>query len=150
MKTKTFLLLCLLTGIGFTQLIAQNGNEVVRDLNPEYEYRIPVFSPDGEQIDMLVGDMAVHGVYHFQNGIWIWAVSSWYGEVESVGNGEVFSIRDQFKNNLTDYSNIGSGHFNARGDQGSHYIIFYDYYYDFESNVEEITFVKAISPGSKK
>ncbi len=158
MKTKTFLLLCLLTGIGSAQLSAQNGNVVGRDMYPEW---VPVFSSDGVQIDLLAGDIPFHYVWHFQHGVWISITSSFSGEVESVGfvnddgvitggTGERFIIKDLYNGILTSTTAVGSGHFNARGDQGSHYIIFYDYYYDFESNVEEITFVKAISPGSKK
>ena len=166
MKTKTFLLLCLLTGFGLTQLSAQTGNEVGRDLNPEWEYWIPVYSSDGDQIDLLVGNVPVHYVYHFQNGIWISIVCNFYGEAKSVGfvndkgeniggTGEVFSIKDQMKSYLTDISNIGIGHCHAKGNMGSDYMIFYEYAYicvvpDCNEVTETYTFIKAVSPGRRK
>jgi len=89
-------------------------------------------------------------------------MSTFYGEVKSVGfykdgvkiggTGEVFTIKDQFKNVFTSTTNTGGGHFHAKGDQGSDYIIFYEYIYDWSVEFPEeiFTFVKAVSPGSKK
>ena len=158
MKTKTFFLLCLFTGFGLTQLSAQNGNDVGRDMYPEW---VPVFSSDGDQIDLLSGYIPYHYVWHSQHGVTIWVRSSFSGEVESVGfvnddgekiggTGERFIIKDQFNGDYNGTSVIGGGHFTARGNLGSHYIIFYEYYWDIENEIEEITFVKAVSPGSKE
>ena len=160
MKTKTFLLVCLLMGIGLTQLSAQNGNEVGRDIY--LNYWVPVYSSNGDQIDLLTGDVPYHYVWHIRNGVIVTTENTFSGEVTSVGfykagvkiggTGEVFTLKDQFKSDLTSTTNIGGGHFHAKGDQGSDYIIFYEYIYDWSVEFPEeiVTFVKAVSPGSKK
>jgi hypothetical protein len=160
MKTKAFLMVCLLLGIGLTQLSAQNGTDVGRDIY--YNYWGPVWSSNGDQIDVLRGDVAEHFVNHFVNGVYVTFITTFYGEVKSVGfykdgvkiggTGEVFTIKDQFKSDLTSTTNIGGGHVHAKGDQGSDYMIFYEYKYDWSVDPPEetITFVKAVSFGSKK
>jgi hypothetical protein len=160
MKTKTFFFICLLLGIGLIQLSAQNGNEVGRDIY--FNYWTPVWSSNGDQIDVLTGDIPVHFVNHYLHGVLVTFNSTFSGEVISVGfykdgvkiggTGEVFTIKDQFKSDLTSTTNIGGGHIHAKGDQGSDYIIFYEYKYDWSVDPPEetITFVKAVSPGSKK
>ena len=161
MKTKTFLLVCLFMGIGLTQLSAQSGNEVGRDIY--IDYWVPVYSSNGDQIDLLRGDVPVHFVNHILHDVLVTFNSTFYGEVTSVGfldkegkkiggNGEVFTIKEHFKSDLTSTTNIGGGRFHAKGDQGSDYIIFYEYKYDWSVEFPEeiVTFVKAVSPGSKK
>ena len=161
MKTKTFFFICLLLGIGLIQLSAQNGTDVGRDIY--YNYWTPVWSSNGDQIDVLSGDIAEHFVDHFVNGVYVTFIATFYGELTSVGfinndgvkiggTSEVFNIKDQFKSDLTSTTNIGGGHIHAKGNLGSHYIIWYEYKYDWSVDpaVETITFVKAVSPGSKK
>ena len=163
MKTKAFLLLCLLSGIGLTQLSAQSGSGTEVGRETYFNYWIPVYSSNGDQIDRLEGDVSVHNVNHYLHGVLVTFNPTFYGEVTSVGfvnndgvkiggTGEVFSIKDKFKSDLTSTTNIGGGHINAKGNQGSHYIIFYEYKYDWSVEFPEeiFTFVKAVSPGSKK
>ena len=159
MKTKTFFMLCLLLGIGLTQLSAQNGNEVGRDIY--LNYWTPVWTSNGDQIDVLAGDVTDHFVHHFQHGVLVSFKSTFYGEVKSVGfykdgvkiggTGEVFTIKDQFKSDLTSTTNIGGGHCHAKGNQGSDYMIFYEYKYDWSVDPPEETntLVKVVSPGNK-
>jgi hypothetical protein len=164
MKTKTFFILCLLLGIVFTQLSAQNANNGngsdVSWLTWD-TYYIPVFSSSGEQIDILFGPVTYHNLGHFENGLLTWFKQNYHGEVESVGfinnagvkiggTGEIFSIKDQFSGEYTSIITTGSGHYNANGDQGSHYIVLYEYQFDWITFTETFSFVKAFSPGTKK
>jgi hypothetical protein len=159
MKTKTLLLLCLLSGIGLTQLSAQNGKNGTGSTS-EFDvwdaYWIPVFSPDGNQIDLLEGWATMHNVFYYKDGVWLWRRQQFSGEAVSVGidrisgTGEVFRIMDTFTGDVTTSGVSGGGHVNAKGDKGSHYIIFYEYQYNESTGGEIVTFVKAVSPGSKK
>jgi hypothetical protein len=72
MKTKTFLLLFLLSGIGLTQLYAQ-GNQTSSDTRTYSDWKqVPWFYPvycDGVQIDFLSGTIEYsHQVEHYVDG----------------------------------------------------------------------------------
>lgn len=139
MKTKTFLLVCLFLGIGLTQLSAQawpppppdNHNQTgsVVTLETSDFYSVPVFSADGQLIDWLAGSVTVHYVRHYKNGVWLSEIADFYGEVVSVGldfisgAGEVFSIKDQYKTREVGVN--GDGHFSAKGNKGTRFIMFY-------------------------
>lgn len=141
MKTKTILLLCLFLGIGLTQLSAQdwpppppdnkNHTGSVVTLEPIEGYSVPVFSSDGQLIDWLAGNITAHYVRHYKNGVWISEIADFYGEIVSVGldfesgTGEIFSVKDQYKTREVGVN--GDGHFIAKGNQGSHIILFYHY-----------------------
>jgi hypothetical protein len=156
MKTKTFLLLCLFLGIGLTQLSAQNGTNGTGATSWDYywdSYYVPVYTPDGVQVDLLVGPVNVHFIDYFKNGVFIWRKAQYSGEIVSVGfdvngvkiggTGEVFRIKDIWK--FDALSGIGPGQFNAKGNQGSHYIISYIW----DDSSFSFIFVKAIWPGIK-
>lgn len=144
MKTRTLLLACLLMGIAVSQLSAQNGKNGTGavsgfDVWDGYSIDVPVECND-LAVDRLVGKVDFHFVLFNKLGEFTGA-NVWYsGEVKSDVTNEVFSVSDHWR---FDFANMpGSGHFNLKGDLGTHYIVFYTF--DFES--EQFTFVKAICP----
>jgi hypothetical protein len=157
MKTKTFLLLFFLLGIGLTQLSAQNkkGTGSVVGMETYGDYSAPVFASDGQLIDWLAGSVTVHYVRHYKDGVWLSEIVDFYGEVTSVGldfesgTGEVFSIKDQYKTREVGIN--GDGHFAAKGNQGSHIILFYhfDFFWSGEPLISDflgftVTLVKSV------
>ena len=158
MKTKTLIMLCLLSGIGLTQLSAQsyvNGTGAISYYYDWNDYYIPVYTPDGDLVDLLLGPVTMHTIDYYKNWEWIWRKAEYSGEIVSVGfedsngeiiggTGEVFSIKDIWKLDLL--SAIGPGHFNARGNQGSHYLI----KYIWDEPTLSFIFVSAVWPGYKE
>ncbi len=151
-------MVCLLLGIGLTQLSAQNGKNGNGTFTSDFVwdgYYIPVFSSNGEQIDWLVGLVTVHHLEHFKNGVLVWRKEFFNGEVESVGldgqsgTGEVFLISDHWSCMFTSAPPyISGGHFNAQGNMGTHYIIFYEMVFDPVTYDETWSLVKAVYPGN--
>ena len=112
MKTKTLILLCLLLGIGFTQLSAQSVSYYM-----EWDYWTPIYC-DGVQVDYVTGTATAHVVEHYTDGELVWLKMHSYGEVTSE-SGEVFTLHnDQTKEDLTEVT----WHFNLDGENGTHYI----------------------------
>jgi hypothetical protein len=150
MKTRAFLLICLFLGIGLTQLSAQNKKGTGDDVfwTTWDTYYIYACNSNGEVTDMLVGPVTIHVVRHYQDGVWLWERAHYTGEIVSVGldgqsgTGEVFRLMDHW---TTQEIGIGgTGHFNARGDRGTHYIIFYGFQWLPEPPFEIFTVLKAI------
>ena len=142
MKTKTLLLLCLFLGIGLTQLSAQNGKNgtgsvQVKSVWDSYNIPIPVIC-NGEEQDMLVGSVYLHGVMHFKDGVWLWNNVTYFGEVTSKKTGVVYSVKDIFK--ISTYDLYGFGHCKLEGSDGSHYTLNYEY--DLAN--DSFTFTKAV------
>jgi hypothetical protein len=127
MKTKAFFFLCLLLGIGLTQLSAQNkkgtGSVVTLETVDAGAFSEPVFSSDGLVIDWLEGPITVHYVRHYKNGVWVSEIAHFYGELVSDATGEVFSIDDHYKTREVGVN--GDGHYIAKGNRGSYLNIFY-------------------------
>lgn len=158
MKTKTFILACLLSGIGLTQISAQsyvNGTGTISYTHTWYDYYVPVYNPEGDQVDLLLGPVTMHILDFYKNWEWIWRKIQYSGEIVSVGfinsegetiggTGEVFSIKDIWKLDVN--SLLGPGHFNAIGNQGSHYVI----KYIWDDNTYSFIFVSAVWPGYKE
>lgn len=158
MKTKTLIMVCLLLGIGLTQLSAQsyvNGTGTISYYEGWVDYYIPVYTPDGDQVDLLLGPVTMHITDYYKNWEWTWRKIQYTGEIVSVGfagsygetiggTGEVFSIKDIWK--FDPISAIGPGHFNARGNQGSHYLI----KYLWDETAYSFIFVSAVWPGYKE
>jgi hypothetical protein len=140
MKTKTFFLICLLLGIGLTRLSAQNGqNGTTGSYSERYSWTfdIPVFC-NGQQVDLLTGELEWHHKAHFQNGDWLTCFVQLFGEAVSVGfidangnkiggTGEVFDVQAIGKqdNNIQPdgtWDWVVIMHANVQGNMGSHYI----------------------------
>ena len=143
MKTKTFLLLCLLLGFGLTQLSAQASptgkGTVVNRFNWD-GYSLPV-SCNGTQIDNLQGSVSVLEIVHYgRNGEWAWATHICSGTVASTsGSGEVFIIKEldkKYMNGAPTQDIIVI----AIGNHGTHYVLTFI----FDTSTYELTPVKSI------
>jgi len=151
MKTKTIFMLCLLLGIGLTQLSAQKGNDGTGSVSGYYVWDTffqPVYR-NGVLIDYVEGSISFHRLMHFKDGALVWIKTQGFGEAVSVSNadlgftgtGEVFDIQSI---NRTVDMEMGISHLRLKGNQGSHYIMTFTM--DFYTG--EITYTGCKCPGS--
>ena len=125
MKTKTFFFICLLSGIGVTQLSAQNGPND-RGAFTFHDSWLGLVQPiycNGVWIDDLRGDLTTHSVAFFVGEVVVKTIEQFEGEYTSDKNGEKFKIiscpeRDYYYTPL--WYNIW--HFNLLGTSGTRYI----------------------------
>lgn len=154
MKTKTFIMVCLLSGIGLTQLSAQvpdppdnkHGTGTVVGLHVYEDVEWMAFC-NNELVDILKGTIYAYYEVHFNHGNFVFAIHHCRGEaVSTSGSGEFFKIIDiphKYDPNLEyQYETV-----NLIGNQGSHYVATFAW-----ENNEPWGFilVRAICPGSKK
>jgi hypothetical protein len=127
MKTKTFLLVCLFLGIGFTQLSGQTKSVPFEFSGTSEDLYLenPVYcSVNGEEVDRLALDYwTIHGVNHYQDGILVFTNSKLSGQCHSIWSGEVFTYQEIDKTIAT--GTTYHANFNLNGDQGHHYIATY-------------------------
>ena len=122
MKTKTLLMVCLLLGIGLTQLSAQNGkngNGVISLWRVWDGYWQPVYC-DGVNVDNLTGTVIYHVAVHYKNGNLILENVHYSGVVQSSNTTEEFKMSEVDK--VNNIKGILSWHFNLIGNQGTHYV----------------------------
>jgi hypothetical protein len=122
MKTKTLLFICLLIGVGLTQLSAQNGNDGtgVVNITIPTDYWLPVYS-DGNQVGDLGGVVKWHAQFFYKDGILVRVFSHIKDiMVENFNTGEIFKCHELLKTDLVDV--FSTDRFNLIGDQGTHYI----------------------------
>lgn len=121
MKTMTFLLSCLLLGIGLTQLSAQNGKNGsgnVKDGGTFHDWRYPVYC-DGVLSDWItIPNLTVDWTIHYVNGVEMWGINKpKITEVIMESTGEVYTLVGGFDH----WSNV-KGFSNSRlhliGDKG--------------------------------
>jgi hypothetical protein len=148
MKTLTFLFLGLFTSIIIPSLSAQNdknltGSYVETSIWDGYYIPVPVYC-EGDEFDLLVGQVTLHTVFNYQKGIFAWAKTEYSGEVVSNKTGEVFRIKDNYQSDNFVWTG-GKGHCNIIGNSGTHYIL--HYLYDYQNY--SFTFVKAVCPGNE-
>ena len=137
MKTKTLLLVIPLLGIGLTQLSSQNGQKDAPKTYSEWytaTWPDPVFC-DGVLVDWLDCTVTVHHVAKFVKGEWLHCFVQTTGTAVSENNGETFTIKEIVKqdNNIitaTYWEWVANLHFNAKGNNGTHYIVSCTLYYD--------------------
>jgi hypothetical protein len=132
MKTKTFLLACLLLVIGLTQLSGQNSNS---QLTRAYQgwfangWGCPVFCND-VMVDELEGIFWEHCVDVVKNDFWVKEVAQLKGEATSTRFPyEVFQVNELDKIIPLEGANnmIGStwiSRTNLVGNMGHHYVVF--------------------------
>lgn len=133
MKTKTFLLLCFLLGIGTTQLSAQSND---KNINRSYVYWLEApggmfpATCDGVDVDWLVMDVKLHIVNHVQDGVFQWQIFETNWEATSSKTGEIFKGKELDKVIITagdptigNYSAYGTWRANLQGNMGSRYQI---------------------------
>lgn len=152
MKTKTFLLLCLLLGIGTTQLSAQSND---KNINRSYAYwfEIPTggmfpVSCDGVDVDWLYYGTNLHVVAHVQNGVFQWQIFEAKWEATS-STGEIFKGKEFDKLIITsgepsiDISApaYGTWRANLQGNMGSRYQL--TFAVDYTSGEFKVTLIKA-------
>jgi len=118
MRTKTFLLMCLLICIGLTQISAQTKTVKLEGFVPN-GYFIPIFC-DGTQVDYLAGDFSYQVEIHYVDGIPIWQHGQVKGQLTS-SSGEFFKLKE------TDmkHAYYGCGmtlNYDLIGNKGNHYI----------------------------
>lgn len=134
MKTKAFLFLCLFLGIGVNQVSAQKDVDKTYSEWVERAWSDPVFC-DGVLVDWLDCTLTMHHVAKFVKGEWLHCWGQATGTAVSQKTGENFTIKDVGgqDNNIQpngDWLWTASAHFNAKGDMGSHYIVFYTLTWD--------------------
>lgn len=118
MKTKTFLFMCLLVGIGWTQISAQTKTVKIEGFVPN-GYWIPIYCGDA-QVDFLAGDFTYKVEIHYIAGIPTWQRGQVRGQLTSSA-GEVFKLKE------TDMKHDYYGcdmtlNYNLIGNKGNHYI----------------------------
>jgi hypothetical protein len=128
MKTKTFFILCLLSGIGLTQLSAQKW--------PKGSHNSPGFAPYtgewtidcGDQVDKLEGTVSTHISQFLRPGedggdIVVWGVVKVSGTLTSIyAPYEVFNVQEVDKvNRPLSTSDTYAWHGIFKGNQGNSY-----------------------------
>jgi hypothetical protein len=125
MKTKTFIMVCLLLGIGMTQLSSQNIKSTeTRTYQGWFTagYWSPVFCGDEFKELLQGGVVSCHYVMHYKDGNFKWEVDQIKGYVTSE-SGEVFQIKVEVdKWYLMGDDLWVTWHTNLLGNRGSHYI----------------------------
>lgn len=127
MKTKTLVMMCLLLGIGLTQLSAQipppsNGKETgtVSYLISNVYWQ-PIVC-NGDVVDNLEGTATWHVVYKWEKGVAVWNRQHGF-EVDVHSTNPPY---EQFKLSESDkgdeLNGIVTWHYNLKGNYGSHYI----------------------------
>lgn len=154
MKTKTLLFICLFLGFGLTNLSAQfpeigkSGNWSFTFIFDGFSENVPL-NCDCNTIDVLVGTVRCHTVYHWSNYDgnpydWDWVRQQFDGELTSQLTQEVFKVKDILKGEGPYSAGIpATGHFNVIGDRGTHYIV--NYIWDMNG----MAFVNVKCPGDK-
>jgi len=126
MKTKTLIMVCLLSGIGLSQLSAQKP-DVTRSFSYTIEqgYWSPVYCPNEQGdlvlVDVITGTLFSKLVVHYKDNMYQWYMIQWSGELTSSINQEVFQIHESDKIDIPE-TDVYSYHFNLVGNMGSHYI----------------------------
>lgn len=129
MKTKTLFLVCLILGVGLTQLPAQNGKNGTGTIVYDFYVTLPNMAEfpvicDGVLIDDVTAtDFSLPVVAHFKDGLLIWTKYKVTNLVlQSTFTGELFVITGVREKadwvNMIDYV-----HYNLSGSSGSRYIL---------------------------
>ena len=148
MKTKTFLLVCLFLGLGFTQLSAQDGPKGKNGNGSdsywmEWGFYASV-ACDGQWVDYVEGTLHWHVVDHYKNGVWVKEIMQGKGVLTSTLTGETFTISELDK--LMNYETFTwTVHTYLKGDQGNHYMISFIY----DSTVGDWVVTKFGCPGNE-
>ena len=126
MKTKTLFTLCLLLGIGLTQVSAQkNGNSdgtyTIADYRQINNFFIPIYC-DGVLTDELDGAARVHRVRHYKNGVLEFTIYRAKGEATSLWTQEQFTFMELIFIEVSK-EGILLCHDNVKGDKGTLYNI---------------------------
>jgi hypothetical protein len=97
MKTKTFLLACLLVGIGLTKITAQDGNRKLNNTDVTKYINVPGWVPvscDGVHSLDLYGMGNATVLVHYSDGVPQWVKGITYGFTGTMNTGESFKGRE--------------------------------------------------------
>jgi len=131
MKTKTLLLICLLSGIGMTQLSAQwptpaNGNTGTVSFYEAWDGYYCAVYVDGILVDELAGSVQIHNVLFFKDQVAIRATQHMTGEIRSLYEPyEVFKVSDM--GHCIYATEMAPFRVNLIGNYGTHYICYFTY-----------------------
>jgi hypothetical protein len=138
MRTIKFFLLCLILGIGLTQLSAQvplpaNGKTGVVPWNFTWDgYYIDIPVARGQlAVDRCVGYASAHGFYLYKDGVIVAEQFTFRGAVTNPRTGEIFEVKDFYVCKYSDRGGFGCWY--LKGNHGSHYSIIYFYSWDTDS-----------------
>ena len=124
MKMKSILMiLCLFVGAGLTQLSAQNPEPEGNSYWVETFWSAPVWC-DGIWADWLYGNMKVHAIDKYEDGIHTRQIVQARGEATSWVTGEEFKFKEVGKWYPVD--DLATFHYNMLGKDGSHYVGSYE------------------------
>jgi hypothetical protein len=104
MKTKALLLLCLLLGIGLTQLSAQ-APPTNKNITGSVAYDYPNMGfytdiwCDGVFVDYIVGEGIAHVVDHYKNNEWQWETVNFSGTAKGL-HGDIYTFSEIDKWNI--------------------------------------------------
>jgi len=140
MKTKTFLCLCLLLGIGLTPLSAQTQSVATKEIS-EIDFWETVINCDGET-DVLIGTYSMTYIWHYNNGNFVWGKSSLKVEATSEDTGEIFTGHANYKH--TEATGLVTWHFNFNGNMGTHYIESFTWNSITDPDMEHIVIDKVV------
>ena len=127
MKTKVFLLLCFLMGIGLSQISAQSSKSeenrtIVSDYYADYTATIDIIC-DGEVIDQVSGSFyTLKARDHYKAGQFLFGNYSLNNFYFTSTTGEAF-VMHGFLEKYMVAKGFDSMHFNLIGDMGHRYII---------------------------
>ena len=131
MKTKTFLLICLLMGITTYRLSAQwpTPPDGTKSLVYTFEWQYSENVICNGINDILSGLVSFKETDLYKDGVLVKGNAIAYGDLVSSNTGEIFKLRDNCKG-WGDVDEYGvfvnmAWHSNIDGDNGSHYIGFY-------------------------
>jgi hypothetical protein len=126
MKTKTFFLICLLSGIALTHLFSQTKSIPYKWENLNWGLELPVYCDGIEgEVDRVVLDVfTMQGVDHYNNGIKVWTTCRVSGIAHSTsGSGEIFTYKETDQKALwLEEEQTYTAIYNLKGSFGHHYL----------------------------
>ena len=127
MKTKTLSMVCLLIGIGLTQLTAKDPVIPTDTRSISFDWVDYWYTPvvcGGVEIDFLEAQLNQHITAHFKDGVLQWYIKEVRGEVTSLKTDEVFQVKeiDKVGAQITGGSGLILWDLRLKGNLGSHYI----------------------------
>ena len=121
MKLKSILvILCLIAGAGLTQLSAQNPEPEGNSYWIEKTIWTPIMC-DGVLEEWISGNMKIHVVDKYKDGIWVRQLIQARGEATGYWTGRTFKFSRVGKYYPLEDKSIF--HYNLSGNDGSHYVM---------------------------
>lgn len=138
MKTKTLIMICLLSGIGLAQLSAQNSNSkgtksVVYDW--PFEFYTEIWC-NGVFVDYIEGQAVAHVIDHYKNNVWQWEDITFGGTATGL-NGDEYTFKE-----IDKYwgvkENVWTCHTHVKASNKAIYNVAFIFYCDNEWNLVSV------------